>query len=383
MKAGRVVALVTLAALAVACSRGGSSASSSGPSTGSGSSSAPTEPGTIVADGPYPELKGAGNVDVHKIRYQSTADDGSSIEVTGTVIAPKGPPPAEGWPVIAWGHGTSGLADKCAPSASADLGGYAVGLIPIAESGYVIAATDYQGLGGPGGHPYLDGLSEGRAMIDSVRAARALVPGASARWLSVGHSQGGHAALFAGELAPAYGSGLELTGVVGIAPASQLPLYTATVDTEAQGYLAMIAAGVVAADPTVKLSDLLSPEALAQAGVFESGCSNDISKVLGPVRPLLGAGGVTQPDLVAYLQRNDPGHAVTAAPVLVVQGEADTTVLPPLTTALLTNMCALGDTVELRTYPGAGHSEVILAALGDIKAFITSRLVGTPAVTTC
>ncbi|MEO7556053.1 MAG: lipase family protein [Acidimicrobiales bacterium] len=383
MKRRTLIAVLAFALLAAACSSGGSGASSSGKSSGSESSSKPSEPGTIVADGPYPELKGTSNVDVHKIRYQSMADDGSSIEVTGTVIAPKGTPPAEGWPIIAWGHGTSGLADKCAPSATADLGGYAVGLIPIAESGYVIAATDYQGLGGPGGHPYLDGLSEGRAMIDSVRAARAVVPSASARWFSVGHSQGGHAALFAGELAPTYGTGLELVGVVGIAPASQLPLYTATVDTSAQGYLAMIAAGVVAADPKVKLADLLSPEALAQADVLESGCSSDINKVLGSVRPLLGADGVTQPDLVAYLKRSDPGHAVTAAPVLVVQGEADTTVLPPLTAALLINMCALGDTVELRTYPGAGHTDVILSALGDIRAFIASRLAGTPGLTTC
>lgn len=303
--------------------------------------------------------------------------------MSGAVLAPKGVAPAGGWPIIAWDHGTIGLADRCAPSRSADLGGYALGLVLLVQSGYVVAATDYPGLGTPGQHPYLDGPSEGHAAIDIVHAARELVAGASTTWFSVGHSQGGQASLFAGELAATDGAGLDLAGVVAIAPASQLPLFTKAVGTSAQAFLAMIAAGVVATDPTVKLSDLLSSEALAKADVLDTSCNAELGKAFGAIDPLLAPGAATNPALVAYLARSDPGHRKTAAPVLVVQGEADTTVLPVLTTTLVSTMCAVGDTVELRTYPSAGHGDVVIRALGDIRAFLEARLAGDPATSTC
>ena len=42
------------------------------------------------------------------------------------------------------------------------------------DAGYVLAATDYQGLGTPGPHPYLVGAAEAMNALDSVRAARNL-----------------------------------------------------------------------------------------------------------------------------------------------------------------------------------------------------------------
>ena len=44
----------------------------------------------------------------------------------------------------------------------------------LVDAGYVVAATDYEGLGTPGVHPYLVGESEGRSVLDAARAARAL-----------------------------------------------------------------------------------------------------------------------------------------------------------------------------------------------------------------
>jgi alpha-beta hydrolase superfamily lysophospholipase len=378
------LALVVAVALLAAGCTSSSDSSGSPTSSASGAASAfvPSTPasaaGDVVSAEPYSDLFGASTIKAYRVSYLS-----GGKTVTGAVLAPLGDPPATGWPVIAWDHGTTGLADSCAPSRTKDLGGVAVGLVPVVQSGYVVAATDYPGLGSDGVHPYLNGASEGGATIDIVRAARQLVPGASTRWLAFGHSQGGHAALFAGQLAATQGSGLELVGVVALAPASQLPLFTAAVGTPAQTFLAMVIAGLVATDPSVSYDDLLGPEAAAKADVFDSACAKDLGRAFNTVNPLLAPGAATKPVLVDYLAANDPGHQPINVPVLIAQGDADTTVLPSLTRTLVDNMCAQGDTVELHTYPGADHTSVIFSSLSDARAFIAARLAGAAASSTC
>ena len=46
-------------------------------------------------------------------------------------------------------------------------------------AGSIVAATDYEGMGTPGPHPYLVGISEGRSGLDAALAARQ-IPGAEA-----------------------------------------------------------------------------------------------------------------------------------------------------------------------------------------------------------
>ena len=134
-----------------------------------------------------------------RVLYTSTAPDGSPIAVSGVVVAPSGEPPAGGWPVVAWAHGTTGVASRCAPSLETGAGTHLVPeLDALLAGGTVVAITDYAGLGTPGPHPYLVGESEGRAVLDSIHAARALLGSEAATTAAVfGHSQGGHAAVFA------------------------------------------------------------------------------------------------------------------------------------------------------------------------------------------
>ena len=107
--------------------------------------------------------------------YRSTATNGAAIAVSGTVAIPKGTPPKGGWPVISWAHGTTGIADACAPSRRDAFGGYDHALLNRwLKAGYAVVRTDYEGLGTPGDHPYLIGVSEGRSVLDMVRAARKL-----------------------------------------------------------------------------------------------------------------------------------------------------------------------------------------------------------------
>jgi len=179
-------------------------------------------PGSIIRVWPL-EGGGPGNSEAFRILYRSTGPNGQPIEVSGAIYWNLGPAPAGGRNVIAWAHPTSGVVQACAPSLMPDNAGMIWGLADILAKGYVVVATDYPGLGTPGIHPYLIGISEAHAVLDSVRAARNLPhTGASNRFAVWGHSQGGHAALYTGELAASYAPDLKLVGVAAAAPATYL-----------------------------------------------------------------------------------------------------------------------------------------------------------------
>src|ERR1700678_2661388 len=159
----------------------------------------------------------------YRVLYRSTGLDDKPILVSGVVIVPEGDPPPGGRPIVAWAHPTSGIASRCAPSLAIFLFQQIQGLRSFVRDGYVVAATDYPGLGTKGPHPYLVGVSEARAVIDSVRVA-AQLPGAGGgkKFVVWGHSQGGHAALFTALIAKTYATELELLGVAAAAPATDL-----------------------------------------------------------------------------------------------------------------------------------------------------------------
>ncbi|OYY26222.1 MAG: lipase, partial [Azorhizobium sp. 35-67-15] len=113
------------------------------------------------------------------VLYRSVDPAGQPVAVSGTVSIPKGTPPAGGWPVITWTHGTTGLAAICGPSRDTATGpehGYIADiqalLDPFVVKGYAVVATDYQGLGVAGFHPFLQGVPNGKNALDMLRAAR-------------------------------------------------------------------------------------------------------------------------------------------------------------------------------------------------------------------
>jgi acetyl esterase/lipase len=167
-------------------------------------------PGTIIRTAPLevypPGVRG------YRVLYRSTGLNGEPIAVSGVIAIPG--KKAANRPVVAWAHPTTGVARKCAPSLHHAPLDTIPGLKDMMANGYVVTATDYPGLGTTGPHPYLVGVSEGRAVLDSVRAARAFAEASAGEHFAVwGHSQGGHAALFAGELAATYAKDLKLVGV--------------------------------------------------------------------------------------------------------------------------------------------------------------------------
>lgn len=158
--------------------------------------------------------------------YKMLGMNNEEVQATALVFTPKTAPPAKGWPIVVWAHGTTGIADICAPSRS-QLNSYIKAMIEgLLTAGYVVVAPDYEGLGEPDNkelHPFLNVKSEAFSITDAVVAARNYLGNkVSNRWMTVGHSQGGHAALSAAQYQSR--AQLDYKGTVAVAPASNLQL---------------------------------------------------------------------------------------------------------------------------------------------------------------
>jgi pimeloyl-ACP methyl ester carboxylesterase len=255
------------------------------------------------------------------------------------------------------------------------------------DAGYVVAATDYEGLGTPGVHPYLVGESEGRGVLDAARAARRVDgTGAGRELLVFGHSQGGHAALFAGELKQEYAPELELLGVVAGAPAANVEIiFPAAAGTpRAAGFAALIAKGFEAAYPDADPAAVLTPEVLAAAASADTGCVLDVIEAVGAVSSSGLAGDLAAtPPWPELLQQSSAGHRAAGAPLLVIQGTADQVVPRALTDAWVDQACAAEDVVDYRVYEGDDHSNVLAAAQDDIVGWLADRVDGDASRNTC
>jgi predicted esterase len=322
------------------------------------------------------------------VLYSSRTPQGAKDAISGSVSVPRGKPPKGGWPMITWAHGTTGVADICAPSRD--------GLDPTAitgetyingdlnewlRAGYAVLRTDYEGLGTPGKHPYLIGTSEGRSVVDIVAAARQLDPTISKRYLISGHSQGGHAALFAAGLASSWQPKLKLRGTVAFAPASHILDQAALLPalTSPSGLTALatlILDGASTQSSAINVNALLSDEALQFYPLLQSQCLGRLgqSDELGGIPPShLQRSGADLSALNPVLAAMNPA-VKTSAPILIPQGESDTTVFPIFTSQLKDELVGLGDQVTYRTYPGIDHVGVVTAGEADALAFFQQML---------
>jgi alpha-beta hydrolase superfamily lysophospholipase len=348
-------------------------------------------PGTIIRAEVIPNFY-AGAV-AYRVLYESTGFDGEPAAVSGVIVVPEGSPPRQGRKVIAFAHGTVGVASGCAPSLQgAGFAQIIEGLGEFIAAGYVVAATDYAGLGTPGPHPYLVGRVEAMNVLDSVRAAHRLRQAhAGVQFAVWGHSQGGHASLFAGQIAAGYAPGLHLVGVAAGAPIpSLLDLFKAGTATPVGRILvAMALTSWWRLYGDARVWEVLTPAGRRAAEQIAAYCV--------PGRELLSAvpAGLAQsvtliksppwrsePWRTISLQ-NSPGAAPTPVPVLLTQGTADRIVPAPVTVGFARRLCAEGDTVDLHLYPGVEHLEAGIVVAPDVAAWITARFADRAAPSTC
>jgi len=349
------------------------------------------KPGTVLRV--RPQIGGApADAKAFRVIYRSTGVNGEPIAVSGTVIYPDGPARREGRDVIAWAHYTTGVAQRCAPTLLPNLSGTIAGLEEMLKRGYIVVATDYEGLGLPGVHAYLVGVSEAHSVLDSVRAARNLSNAhATNRFIVWGHSQGGHASLFSGELAAKYAPELKLVGIAAAAPATNLvDLFKSQKGSIAGNGLTAMALLSWSKTYKLPLDSVLEDGAGRSFEKVAGSCIQSISqmlKLLQLAKPLkkafLKADPTTVPAWRELMETNSPGKVPLGVPVFIAQGTGDVTVNPDITVRFAKHLCASGTPVVMKLMKGVSHSFAAEKSAYAAVTWMSDRFKGRPAPSDC
>jgi pimeloyl-ACP methyl ester carboxylesterase len=328
-----------------------------------------------------------------RILYSSTDGIGGKapVVVSGAYFGPRGTPPAGGWPLVAWAHGTTGVADTCAPSWMPRTKRDASYLNTWLEQGYAIVATDYQGLGTPGPHPYLATRPEAYSVLDSVRAVLKNFPDIANKIVIIGQSQGGEAAFATAGLAARYAPELNIRGTVatgvpisGPGGPRPTPAPPGSVDPTA-AYSLYIAIMMQQGNPTLQANQLITARALPLLQQARTTC------VAAMFRAVEAAGlnreTTVGPGFAAAINAVLPSMEYATLklpqPLFVGTGEYDRDVMPARQLMLVRNACAAGSVVEAHLYAGLNHGETVNASLKDSVPFVRKVLAGEPIKSIC
>jgi pimeloyl-ACP methyl ester carboxylesterase len=326
-----------------------------------------------------------------RVLYTSTngIDGKTPIIVSGAIYLPKGPAPSGGWPVVAWAHGTTGVADVCAPSWAPRSQRDTDYLNAWLAQGFAIAATDYQGLGTAGPHPWHVARAEGWSVLDSVRAALRAFPQLANSVVIVGQSQGAHAALSAALLASEYAAGVKLLGTVATGVSIYSPFFPPTrapqiavpqhigggqnaVSPLLRLYMFMVL------DPAFNPSEYLGNAAKPVFELARTACLTDL--VQAADRNHVTAENVLKKSpeeaaakVAGYERYPTPRFA---QPVFIGSGLADVSAFPEDQYDFVMAACYAGSTVEAHYYPGKDHGGTVNASLVDSVPFVKKILAG-------
>ncbi|MEU5158853.1 lipase family protein [Streptomyces sp. NPDC020875] len=321
------------------------------------------------------------------IEYTSTGAKGGRVTVSGLLFAPAGPAPEDGWPVVSVAHATVGLADACARSrTTAGRFAHDPRIRAWLDAGVAVVASDYEGLGTPGPHPYLHARSAAYSLVDAVHAARQAGFGIGGTWVATGHSQGGHAALSAAVYAERYAPRLDFRGAAATAPPTEMTRLVSDRSTSPTQERALRTAlyplvieGIRAYRAQRDFGGLLSDGGRALLPTAVEKCFPDV------VRQVVGAGLTddtvwkTRPEGSAALMRElrtrvDTPVVRLGEPVFIGQGGRDEVVQAEVTASYAARLAAAGSEVTYREYPAAGHTTVPEAADAESTAWLKERL---------
>jgi len=372
------------------------------------------------------------NAQAWRIAYISSDVNDLKTISTGLLISPVGQAPKEGRPIVSWSHGTTGSAQNCGPSQQINpavpLNEYYLkngnswedyGVLSLAElikEGYVVVATDYQGLGGGGKHQYAVGQTQGRDAINAIRAAGAVKElGTNKKALLYGWSEGGYSVLSAGgsrEYLAQKGTafdGIELVGVVAISPVNlsgvaQYALMSAEGNADQAmnkisaplsgniflwGHLAGMMYGLQAAYPNkLQLTDWFTPEG---AAVFDQLSNNKCFHVLSDsltysygdnYKSLVRQDPINSKAWIDAMIAGGIPNSVPTMPVLVFRGTKDA-VPKPMVDIYEAQICKMGGNIKHIELDEATHFTSPVEAQQAFLPWIKDRFANKPAVNAC
>lgn len=329
----------------------------------------------------------------YRLLYLSRGHGGSPVALSALLFVPLRPAPADGRSIVAFAHGTVGVAERCAVSGDRGFFEHVDGLARFIRAGHAVVVPDLEGLGTEGPHPYLVGETTAHAVLDAVRATRRFHPaGASERFAAWGVGQGGHAALFTAQEAGSYAPELDLAGVAAGAPMANLGrLLDANAGSPAGDVvIAYLLASWSRVYPQLVPEEILTAPARATVERLAELCvpldHDRIGAALGD-RPTALAFRTERPwnsapwkDLLA---RNAPGGSAIAAPVIITQGRDDAFVRPSATARFVRYLCGQGTTVQYRPSRGVAHGDLGEKTAPYVSRWIAGRFAGDRARSTC
>ncbi|MGK5531736.1 lipase family protein [Streptomyces sp. URMC 129] len=352
------------------------------------------EPGDIIRSrpalpgGPTPQ----GLADAWQVMYLSTDALGEPVAVTGMVMVPKGADPAD-TPIVALAPGTHGPAARCAPSAMINDGAFyeQSAVNDMLRAGYAVTVTDYEGYHADPSSTYMVGQSMGPAVINSVRAAQNLPETDLAEDAPVffrGYSQGGAAAMWAGQLQPEYAPELNLTGVVGGGvPADLVQVALPLEGQRGMGVLLYALLGLDEAYPELDLDASLTDAGREMYAQMEEGsCTVELLNdyVGKTLQDYMTTVPVLEDSWQGRLGENRLGGSPIEVPVFQYHVVDDDIVDYSQGQALRDEYCAQNVELTWKQYESGGlHTDGIGLGNDDASAFIADRLAGDPATTTC
>jgi pimeloyl-ACP methyl ester carboxylesterase len=346
-----------------------------------------------------------GGMDEYIIQYVSEGPPGVPRRVTGVVALPTGAPGP--YPVLSWAHGTTGFGPPCGISRDRFALDYV--MMPMLAAGYAVVATDYANLGVPDGvSPYAVGEPTAYNVLDALRAARALDASAaggtllgSQLFLS-GHSQGGHAALWAHqvwETDPV--DGLTLLGTLPMAPAFGIPYgmggaVAGSAATDAFAAFALVVYYAHGAWKGFDPSTWLKPDVVTRYPQLSNTlCSNDLYAAIPqnwPSRTQIfqdafranaatcAFDGSACPQFEPWattLYESTPGYFQSDVPVLMLQGANDQLVSEFSVACIQAALRSRNTTVRTCKYPATDHYTIGVTAIADMLEWMAARRTGT------
>lgn len=326
-----------------------------------------------------------------RMLYVSETPDGTRAASGGMIFIPTSAAPVGGRPVVAWSHGTLGMGPACAPSRSSTPTGDIDTWLPLMmKLGWVVVATDYVGIGTPGPNLYLDADSEVRDIVNSVRAARN-IPQAQAgnRYVTFGHSQGGHASIWAGSLAPAYAPELRLLGVAAAAPALELKAITNAQWNTLVGWVIGPAAveswshAYPARDFTSVLTDTgrSTWPTIAYQCVKDSALTSALRQTIG--ERFFASNPADNAAWSSVADQQTPAPLPASMPAFIIQGMTDEVVLPWPQAIVQETWCAAGSALTMDWLGEVGHIKASLVGGPNAVPWIADRFANLPAGRTC
>ncbi|WP_435119419.1 lipase family protein [Amycolatopsis thermoflava] len=396
----RLVAIVTAAVAALSLTTTPAGAVTSSADFYDPPATLPSDNGAIIRHAPSeffldPVKLLRAPADVERIMYRSTDTHGDAVAVTGTVLTPKTPWYGAGdRPLIAYAPGTQGLGDQCAPSKALAAGGEYEGpfIAGLLARGYAVVVTDYEGLGTPGVHTYVNRKAEGHAVLDSIRAAQQL-PGVPADGpvAIAGYSQGGGASAAAAELQPSYAPELDLKGAyAGAVPADLAAVGRSLDGAYAVGFLMFAVASVNYAYPELRITDVLNDRGKALEAQVENECTAEsiVNHAFTRTTDLTVDGRsigeyLAEEPYASVVEEQRIGTLEPEVPMYVVHSALDDIVPYEQGRTMARNWCDEGATVQFDTLAVPTHVGGAVAGYPAAFAWLEGRFAGKAAPDNC